>query len=166
VSVDRADIHTEFYYLANDKMADFKHIVRIVNTDLDGNKPIGHALTKIRGVGKIFANSICLVAGVDRFKKTGVLPDADVKKLDDVIKNPSKIPVWMYNRRQDIETGEDRHILTADLDFIQGKDIRTMRKTKSYKGMRHAVGLPVRGQRTISNFRRDKGKVMGVKRKK
>jgi small subunit ribosomal protein S13 len=150
------------------KMADFKHIVRVVNTDLDGNKPIYHALNKIKGVGKVFANSACLVAGVDRFKKTGNLEDADIKKLDDIIRNPKKynIPIWMLNRRKDYITGEDKHLLSADLDFTRQQDIRRMQKTKSYKGFRHQAGLTVRGQRTRSNFRRQKGKVQGVKRKK
>jgi small subunit ribosomal protein S13 len=40
-----------------------------------------------------------------------------------------------------------------------------MKKIRSYKGMRHAYGLPVRGQRTKSKFRKNKGKVKGVKRK-
>ena len=41
-----------------------------------------------------------------------------------------------------------------------------MKKIKSYRGIRHMFGLPVRGQRTRSNFRPNKGKVQGVKRGK
>jgi small subunit ribosomal protein S13 len=40
-----------------------------------------------------------------------------------------------------------------------------MKRIRSYKGVRHSLGLPVRGQRTRSNFRKNKGKVLGVKRK-
>ena len=149
-------------------MADFKHIVRVVNSDLDGHKPIGHALTKIRGVGRMFANSVCNVAGIEWKSKTGELPEADVKKLTEIIKNPLKynIPKWMFNRRKDYKTGEDKHILTSDLEFSQTSDRRRMQKIKSYRGLRLAVGLTVRGQRTRSNFRHNKGKVQGVKRKK
>ncbi len=148
-------------------MADFKHIVRIVNTDLDGNTPIRHALTKIKGVGYMFANGICNVAMIEKTKKTGHLSDDEIKRLEDIVKNPAKhsIPVWMLNRRKDFETGVDRHIVASDLGFIQNNDIRRLKRIKSYRGMRHAFGLPVRGQRTRSNFRRNKGKVMGVKRK-
>lgn len=148
-------------------MVNFKHIVRIVNTDLDGNKPIGHALTKIKGIGPIFANSICLLSEVDWHAKTGNLDDSSIKKLNDILKNPVKynIPSFMFNRRKDYDSGEDKHLLTSDIDFIQGHDLRRMKKTKSYKGLRHQRGLPVRGQRTRSNFRRNKGKVQGVKRK-
>ena len=148
-------------------MADFKHIVRVVNTDLDGNKPIGHALTKIRGVGRMFASSVCNVAGIDWTSKTGELPEPDVKKLTEIIKSPVKfkIPEWMFNRRKDYKTGEDKHILTSDLEFTQTSDLRRMSKIKSYRGLRRSIGLTVRGQRTRSNFRRNKGKVQGVKRK-
>lgn len=147
-------------------MADYKHIVRIVNTDLDGAKPIGHALTKIKGIGKMMANAVCQVAGVSRTAQTGRLSEGDVKALDNTIRNPGRLPEWLYNRRKDYATGEDKHLLTSDLDFTQNNDIRRLKKVKSRRGLRLQAGLPVRGQRTKSNFRRNKGKVKGVKRKK
>lgn len=147
---------------------DFKHIVRVVNTDIDGNKSIESALRKIKGVNFMFANMACSLAGVDNKKKTGYLLDEEIKKLDEVIKNPAKYnaPSWMFNREKDYEDGSDKHILTSDIHFIQDNDIKRLKKIKSYRGMRHAYGLPTRGQRTKANFRRNKGKVMGVKRKK
>jgi small subunit ribosomal protein S13 len=72
----------------------------------------------------------------------------------------------MLNRRKDYETGEDIHLLSSDLAFTQDNDIKMMKKMKSYKGMRHARGLTVRGQKTRANFRRNKGKVAGVQKKK
>ncbi len=159
--------------LAESKMAEvkkqtFRHIVRIVNTDLDGNKPIMHALKKIKGIGPVFANSVCLTAGMSKTAKTGNLSKDEIDRLDEIIRDPAKFgfPEWMLNRRKDYESGKDRHILTSDLDFIHNIDLRRMKKTKSYKGLRHQAGLPVRGQRTRSNFRRNKGKVTGVKRKR
>ena len=150
-------------------MAEFKHIVRIANTDLVGEKPIGHALTKIKGVGAMYSNMVCKMAAIDPFKKTGDLLDAEAKKLDEVIKNPSKFaaPKWMLNRRRDPETGEDKHVIMGDLDFSRDQDIKLMKKVRSYKGVRHSLGQTVRGQRTKSNFRKNKGKVsLGVIRKK
>ena len=44
----------------------FRYFVRIANTDLDGNKPIGNALRKIKGVSFMFSNMICSVAGIDK----------------------------------------------------------------------------------------------------
>ena len=148
-------------------MADFKHIVRIVNADLKGDVPIRHALTKIKGIGYILANSICNVAEIEKTKKTGHLNEAEVKKIDEVIHNPTKfkIPFWMFNRRKDYETGVDKHVLTSEMDLSKTNDLRRLKRIKSYRGMRHAFGLPVRGQRTRSNFRKNKGKVTGVKRK-
>lgn len=144
-----------------------KEIVRIVNTDLKGNKAILIGLTKIKGVGIVFSNAVCKVAKVSRAKKTGLLEPKEIEALNDVLMNPSKhgIPGWMFNRKFDIETGETKHLITSDLTFTQQQDIRRMQKIRSYKGVRHAVGLTVRGQRTKSNSRKNKGKAMGVKRK-
>jgi small subunit ribosomal protein S13 len=146
---------------------EFQHLVRIVNTDLEGNKQIAYALRKIKGVGFQFANLICSLSGIDKTKKVGYLSEEDIKKLDDVIKNPSKsgVPNWMLNRRRNYEDDANKHLITSDLDFAKDNDIKRMKKIKSYKGVRHMFGLPVRGQRTKSNFRRQKGNVLGVKRK-
>jgi small subunit ribosomal protein S13 len=145
----------------------YKHIVRIVNTDLNGSVAIVHALTKIKGVSYMLANTACNVANIEKVRKTGELEDGDIRKLDDVIRNPARygVPSWMFNRRNDWESGEDKHLLSSELDFVRANDIRRLQRIKSYRGLRHAWGQPVRGQRTRSNFRRNKGKVMGVKRK-
>lgn len=145
----------------------FRHIVRIVNTDLDGNKPIADALRKIYGVSFMFANMACSLSGVDKSKKTGTLGDEEIRKLEDMISRPLEngAPAWMLNRRRDNESGEDKHLTTADLKFLKDNDIKMMKKVKSYKGIRHMDGLPVRGQKTKSNFRKNKGNVTGVKKR-
>lgn len=148
---------------------DFRHLVRIGNTDLDGNKHTYLALTRIKGVGFPLANAICNIAKLEKSKKIGDLKEQEIQLLDDVLKNPSKysIPVWMFNRRSDPEDGKDKHLVTSDLIFAQESDIKMMKKIKSYKGIRHMLGLPVRGQRTRSHFRKNKGKVhLGVQRSK
>ncbi len=145
---------------------EIKHLVRIANTDLDGNKLIAFALSKIKGVGVSFANAACRIAGIDVNKKAGMLTDAEVKKVEEVVKDPIKagLPPWMVNRRFDAETGQNKHLLSGDLQFTIENDIKILKKIKSYKGIRHILGQPVRGQRTRSNFRKNKGKVMGVRR--
>ena len=145
----------------------YRHIVRVVNTDLDGKKQLLYALTKIRGISYQFANAVCHLTGISQSKKAGDLTDKEVEKLDAVIKAPAQytIPAWMYNRRKDYETGADKHLFGTDIKFIQDGDIRIMKKIKCYRGVRHSLGLPVRGQRTRSNFRKNKGKVLGVIRK-
>ncbi|MBD3310046.1 30S ribosomal protein S13 [Candidatus Woesearchaeota archaeon] len=146
---------------------DFRHLVRIMNTDLKGEKQIGTALRGIKGINFMFANMLCALAAVDKTKKAGNLSEEEVKKIEKVMEDTSgsRIPVWMLNRRKDYESGKDKHILTGDLDFTQDNDIKRMKMIKCYKGMRHARGLTVRGQKTKANFRRNKGKVAGVKRK-
>ena len=147
----------------------FRYMVRIANTDLDGKKHILPALKKIKGVGIMYANFACNQAGVDKTKKAGYLDVNEMKRLEDVIKNPLKFnaPDWLLNRRKDPESGHDLHLLTSDLSFARENDIKLMKKIKSYKGLRHAWGLTVRGQKTRSNFRRNKGKTsLGVQKKK
>lgn len=145
-----------------------KHIIRVANTDLKGDKPILLALQKIKGVGKMFSNMVCSVANVKKDKKAGALNDKEVTTIEQVILDPTKfnVPSWLFNRRKDYETGEDMHIIAGDLKFAKENDLKRMQRTKSYRGLRLAVGLPVRGQRTKSNFRRSKGKGLGVKKKK
>ena len=70
----------------------------------------------------------------------------------------------LKNRQRDFELGESKHILTNELDMVKDFDIKRMRQIKSYKGMRHALKQPVRGQRTRSHFRTT-GVAVGVKKK-
>jgi len=147
---------------------DFKYFVRIANTDLDGNKHLIQALKKIKGVSLMFSNMICNIAGVDKTIKTGFLKEDQVKKLDDILNNPLKYnaPSWMFNRRKNYEDGKDYHVISGNLSFAEENDIKRMKKIRSYRGVRHGLGLPVRGQRTKSNFRRNKGKAsLGVAKK-
>jgi len=146
---------------------EFKHIIRVANTDLDGNKSIHQALKKIKGVGFMFANMICNLSKINKFQKAGDLSEKDVESVNSFMADPTKYgaPAWMSNRRKDYQTGEDKHLIMGDLKFNQENDIRRMKKIKAYRGTRHMFGLPARGQRTKSNFRRNKGKVQGVKRK-
>lgn len=148
---------------------DFRYIVRVANTDLDGNKKIISALRKIKGVSFMMANALCSLANVPQDKKTGALSNGEVTSLENALKGPQAagFPTWMLNRRKDYETGDDLHISGADLRYQKDNDIKLLKKIKSYKGMRHAFGLPARGQSTKSNFRKKKGKgSLGVQRKK
>ena len=153
--------------MEEEQKQELKYFVRIANTDLDGNKPIQHALIKVKGISFMFSNAILNVAGIEKTKKAGYLTDNEANKIDDVIKDPSKfgIPSWLFNRKRDPEDNTNKHLTGPTLPFTQDNDIKMMKKIKSYKGIRHSLGLPVRGQRTKSNFRKNKGKVMGVRKK-
>lgn len=141
-------------------------IVRIAGADVKGETQLFTSLQKIKGVGGSLANAVCRVHKLDRNKKIGMLTDAEIKKIEETLKNPTKfgIPSWTFNRRKDLDTGEDKHIVGPDLKFTQEQDVKRMIRIKSYKGIRHMFGLPARGQRTRSSFR--KGRTVGVVRKK
>ena len=145
---------------------EIKGIVRIAGTDLKGENQLFTSLQRIKGVGGSLANTVCKIHGFKRNRKIGTLTDAEIKKIEETLKNPTKfgIPSWTLNRRKDLETGGDKHIVGPDLKFTQEQDVKRMIKIKSYKGVRHMFGLPVRGQRTRSSFR--KGRTVGVVRKK
>lgn len=148
--------------------ANFKHIVRIANVDVPGTQQIRWALTNIKGLGINFADTVCAVAEVPGTTKAGNLTDQQQAHINTIVTNPAKagIPVWMFNHRKDPETGEPLHLITGNLIFTQDNDIKRLKKIKCYRGLRHIQGLPVRGQRTRSNFRKSKGKVIGVVKKK
>src|SRR3989344_6489163 len=147
---------------------EIRHLVRIVNTDLPGNKGLLYSLRGIPGVSVMFANAVCRTANLNANIKIGLLTEKQVEELEKIFKDPSKhgIPEWMLNRRKDPETGETSHLLSSDVKFIKSTDIRRLKKVKTYRGIRHQWALPVRGQRTKSNFRKNKGNVKGVQKKK
>ncbi len=145
-------------------MSEVKQIVRIANTDLNGDINIFFALSRIHGVSYSFANAICNQLNLEKIKPIGSYSDEEIKKIEDAIKNPLKynFPLFMLNRRKDVETGKDEHLLGSDLKLRKEFDVKRMKNIKSYKGIRHGLGLPVRGQSTRSHFH--KGKAMGVKK--
>ena len=130
-----------------------KHIVRIKGVDISGDKNIQNALRNIKGVGKSYAKAIMRVSGIPN-KQVGYYTEADVAKIEAVFADPKKfgIPVWMLNRRKDFETGDNRHVIEADLAFATRSDIEFMKKIRCRTGIRHAFGLKVRGQRTKSTW--------------
>ena len=152
-------------YLKAPKMSEeFRHIFRIAGVDLDGRKKVGLAIKKIRGVSTSFANAVVRSSDLEN-KVLGKLSDSEVARLEDTILHPEKhkIPFWLYNRRKDYETGMDKHLVASDLVYAEREDIDSMKKMRSRRGIRHSLGLRVRGQRTRSTGR--KGAIVGVTRK-
>jgi len=140
-------------------------VVRVAGTDLNGRKQVLYALRGIKGVSFTISKGICEAAGIDPREKLGALKEEDIEKIEEVLADPKKfgIPVWALNRRRDPESGLDRHIYGSDVKVVEKFDIQKMIDKKSYKGVRHMLGLPVRGQRTKSSFR--KGRTVGVVRR-
>jgi len=144
---------------------EFRPLVRVLGVISDGNLTVERALMKIKGIGPQISHSLKYITNIQKNTKIGNLNDEEIAELEDVIENLNKhLPQWMLNHQRDINTGETIHLITSELDMSLREDINRQKKIKSYKGIRHSLGLPVRGQRTRSTFR--KGATIGVTRKK
>jgi len=144
---------------------DFNFIVRIANSDIDGQKRTVIGIQQIKGVGKRVAQIVVRKAGVDPSVKIGSLSDDDVKKLESLVTSYVEYaPEWAINRQLDYETGSDMHLIGNELELTQKDDINRMTMIRSYRGIRHQTHHKVRGQRTRSNGRH--GLTMGVSKKK
>ncbi|MFO8018892.1 MAG: 30S ribosomal protein S13 [Promethearchaeia archaeon] len=140
--------------------------LRKLRTRLNGNHTALYGLSKIKGIGRRFSQAVLRVMNLDPQTRIGVIPEKDLKKIEEIILNPveSGIPYYLVNRRKDLKDGEDKHIIGNRLEITVKRDIERMKKMRSYKGIRHELGLKVRGQRTKSTGRG--GLVIGVVRSK
>lgn len=143
-----------------------KVFFRRLRSQVDGNAKLEQGLTQIKGIGKRFAQAVAKVAEINPDTRIGALSEKDLNRIEDIVLNPIEngIPNWMTNRKKDLRTGQDMHVIGSQLDINLKRDIDRMKRIKSYKGVRHQLGLKVRGQRTKSTGRR--GLVVGVVRKK
>lgn len=146
--------------------AAFRQIVRLLETDVDGDLPLIYGLAEVKGIGVNFALAICNVLGLNPRERLGYVSEDVIRKIEDVVNNPAKyrIPMWMYNRRKDYQSGEDVHVVGSHLLFLVKEDIEREKRVKSWRGIRHALGLKVRGQRTRTTGRL--GATVGVKKRK
>lgn len=143
---------------------DFRFLVRIQNTDLDGKKPVAIALGYVPGVGKRLAYVVARDAAVDPTERIGNLKEEQIQTLGTVITELTEsLPAWMVNRRKDPETGEDRHMVGTEITIMLREDLNRLKKIRSWRGHRHERKLPTRGQRTKNNGRF--GSAVGVQRK-
>lgn len=142
-----------------------ERVVRILSKDIEGKMKVYAGLAKIKGISWMFSNAICKKLKIDKNRKIGSLTDDEIKKISEFVKNPD-VPGFVTNRRADPEEGKDKHLVGSDLELQKSFDIKRLKKIKSYRGLRHSVGLPVRGQRTRSNFRKNRKKAGGIKKKK
>lgn len=140
-------------------------LVRISAKDISGNKQVYPGLTQIKGVSWMFSNAICNKLKLNKKKRIDDLTPEEIEAIEKFIANPKETLSFLKNRRKDMESGEDKHLIGADLDLHREFDIKGMKKIKSYKGIRHSLGQPVRGQRTKSHFRKNKSKSGGIKKK-
>jgi small subunit ribosomal protein S13 len=143
---------------------EFRHLVRIGGRDLDGSKKLVAALSDIKGVGDSFSSAIVKKMGADPNARLGTLSEEQIRGIEKALQDASvsSLPRWYYNRRNDPETGETKQLLHSDLDFAVKNDIDDEKNIQSWKGIRHSLGLKVRGQRTRTTGR--KGATVGVRK--
>ena len=133
-----------------------------MGNDIPGEKKMLIGLTQIKGIGHSFATAILDTLKINTNSNIGNLTESDVQAIEKLITDPvsGNFPAWFLNRRKDIETGANLHLLTSDIPFTLRNDIERERITASWRGYRHLSGLKVRGQRTRTSGR--KGGAVGV----
>ena len=145
---------------------DFKFILRIFNSNIDGKQKIPYALRKIKGIGRRFAKVVTIKAGLDPNRRAGELTEEEIEKIVDVVNKPLDydLPKWILNRKKEVKDGTYTQQVANGWDTKIREDLERMKKMKLHKGLRHYFGLRVRGQHTCSTGRR--GKTIGVSRTK
>ena len=144
---------------------DFSYMLRMADTDIDGLKPLRTALTAVRGVGDRTAANICTITGFDPSMKAGYLDVEQQETLRSAIEYYILyVPLWLVIGHCDVESGDELHLSGQDLKLTHEDDISRLRSIKCYRGIRHAGGHKVRGQRGRSNGRF--GLTLGVQKKK
>lgn len=121
---------------------------RIAGINIPDNKRIEISLTYIFGIGRTLSNKILAQAKIDPNVRANKLTTDEVSRLREIIEKGLKVE--------------------GDLKRLKMMNIKRLRDIGSYRGSRHAKGLPVRGQRTKTNTRTVRGnvrKTMGSGRK-
>lgn len=152
--------------MAKKKEKDVKQgedLIRILSTDISSNSTVYSGLTKIKGVGWSLSKAICNHFDIEEEKRVGDISEEERDEIAEFIKNP-EVPAFIKNRERDLETGEDQHLIGSDLELREEFDVKRLKKIRSYRGWRHSVNRPVRGQRTKGNFRSKT--TLGVKKTK
>jgi len=120
---------------------------KIAGVDIPERKSVEIALTYIYGIGRTEAQKICTKAGIDWFKKVKDLTEDELTRIRQII--------------------EKEYVVEGELRKQVRDNIQRLIAIGCYRGLRHKMGLPVRGQRTRSNARTRKGpRPSSLRRKK
>eukprot|EP00796_Vickermania_ingenoplastis_P004936 gene4936-3542_t len=144
----------------------FQHIVRLLNTNVEGKRKVAFALRMVKGIGIRFAYLICKKANIDVERRAGTLSAEELDKVAEIIADPLKfkIPAWFLNRQRDPKTGKTEHLSSSLIDTRLRDDLERLKKIRAHRGVRHAYNLRVRGQHTCTSGRG--GRTVGVARSK
>lgn len=117
-------------------------MARIVGVDIPSEKRLDIALTYIRGIGRSNVVALLKEANIPADRRVNTLTDEEVNRISKVI--------------------EKNFIVEGTLSQSISQNIKRLRDINSYRGVRHAKKLPVRGQRTRTNARTKRGKRMTI----
>jgi small subunit ribosomal protein S13 len=122
-------------------------MARIAGVDIPNSKKVEIALTYIYGIGRSRANEVLEKAKIDKDKRVKDLNDKEIALLQDIIRND--------------------YVIEGDLRKEVSMNVKRLMEIGCYRGLRHRVGLPCRGQKTHCNARSWKGPRSGriVKKK-
>lgn len=118
---------------------------RILGVDIPANKKLVYALRYIYGVGPTRAKTIVDEAGFDADRRAGELNEEELNQLANIV-------------------SEKNYIVEGDLRREVTANLKRLSAIRSWRGMRHMRGLPVRGQRTKTNARTRKGAVKPIRK--
>lgn len=119
-------------------------MARISGVTIPDNKQVHVALTYVYGVGSKTSGDILAAASVDTTTRVKNLTDAEIGRIQEVI--------------------NDKHMVEGELQRVVATNIKRLKDIKSYRGERHAKGLPSKGQRTRTNARTRRGRKTAVGR--
>lgn len=117
-------------------------MARFANVEVPSDKQVQIALTYVYGIGPKIARDIVAAAKVEPTKRVKDLTDAEEKKIRDII--------------------DANYTVEGDLHRVVANNIKRLKDVGSYRGLRHKLNLPVRGQRTRTNGRTKRGKRVAV----
>lgn len=119
---------------------------RIIGIDIPNDKRLEISLTYLYGIGRSLSQEIIARLELDPNMKAGKLTEEDVARFNAIL--------------------QSEYVVEGDLRRQVQNNIKRLISIHSYRGMRHRVGLPVRGQRTKTNSRTRKGRRKTVANKK
>jgi len=119
-----------------------KILARISGVTVPDNKQVQYSLTYIHGIGLKTSQDICTALNIEPTVRVKDLSESELNKIQDEIRV--------------------NHTVEGELQRIVTTNIKRLKDIGSYRGMRHKMGLPSRGQRTKTNARTRRGKRIAI----
>ncbi|KAL6078044.1 hypothetical protein STEG23_004480 [Scotinomys teguina] len=117
-------------------------ILRVLNTNINGQRKTAFAITAVKGVGRRFAHVVLRKADIDLTKRAGELTEDEAEHVITIMQNPGqyKNPDWFLNTKKDRKYSQ---VLANCLDNELHEDLESLKRIRAHRGLRHFWGLPV-----------------------